>query len=62
MTRLEAIRQSALKNKAAALLNKKISQVKKVDEHHNGATVYMKSGSSAWVNIPLEIWIGQSFE
>ena len=69
MTRLEAIQQQMLKEKAAALLNKPVSRIKKVNEHPEGgrevgvgATVIMKSGAMPWINIPLAVWIGEEID
>lgn len=58
MTKIEKIQQQCLREKAAALLNKSVKQIKNVEEHYNGATVYMKSGCMPWINIPLTHWIG----
>ena len=62
MNRLEKIRQRCLKEKAAMILKVSIKKIEKVEEHPNrlvGATVYMKSGISPWINIPTDYWIGE---
>jgi len=66
MTKIQAIQQEMLKEKAAKLLNKRVSQIKRVNEHPEGgrevnvgATVIMKSGAMPWINIPLDVWIGE---
>lgn len=64
MNKLQKIRQRCLREKAAMLLNKPLAQIVEVEEHPNelvGATVELKSGPMPWVNIPLETWIGESF-
>ncbi len=59
---MSKIQQQCLKEKAAMLLSKKVSMIKNVEEHYNGATVYMKSGCMPWINIPLEHWIGEEID
>ena len=56
------LQSKALKEKAATLLKKKVSAIKSVDEHYNGATVHMRSGCMPWINIPLEYWIGEAID
>ena len=67
MAKSAKIQQQCLKEKAAMLLNKKVSTIKKVDEREwneqgVGATVYMKSGCMDWINIPLQYWIGEEID
>jgi hypothetical protein len=69
MENLQKIQQQMLKEKAAALLGKQISQIKKVVEFPEGwkeinvgATVTMKSGTMPWINIPLNVWIGEDID
>lgn len=56
MNRLQKIQTESLKEKAAALLNRKPSQILKVTEHYNGATVKCSNGNQ--LNIPFEVWVG----
>jgi hypothetical protein len=62
MTKLERIQQTALKEKAAMLEGCKVSHIKSVKETHNGAIVEKRVGCPSIRIIPLEYWIGESFE
>lgn len=53
--RLNTIRQQSLKEKAAALLDRKPSQIISVEESYAGAGVKFKSGNS--LIIPHEVWV-----
>lgn len=56
MTRLEKIAQKAVKEKAAKLLNTKVSNIIRVVEGYNGASVECRNGNK--LVIPHEHWVG----
>lgn len=56
MTRLEKIAQKSLKEKAAKMLETKVTNIIKVIESHNGASVECRNGNK--LVIPLEYWVG----
>ena len=69
MTKLQKIQQQMLKEKASKLLGKRISQIRKEvefpegwNENNVGATVIMRSGAMPWINIPLNVWIGEDID
>lgn len=47
----------ALREKAAKMLERKVSEIRKVEEHYQGATVFLVNGETRI--IPTEYWVGE---
>lgn len=50
--------QDALRRKAAQMLEKKFSEIQRVEETYQGATIFLRNGERRI--IPTNFWIGET--